>query len=382
MTRVFLYILLIVTAAACREKYIFISDVPAAGYLVVEGVINSGNGPTSIKISRTQALEDSNALRHERSATVRVEGEDNSRQQLYEKTNGLYSADQLNINPAVKYRLHIYTNDGREYATEYASPNKTPAIDDITWLRTGKGLELFVNSHDPQNNTKYYRWDYEETWEFHSPYIAQYTWKRNPGGTVIGVDTNSRFEIPKMYTCWASATPNSILVGTTKALVRDSVYLKVIDIPQDSWKISVMYSVNLKQYALTKEGFDFFQRMKKNTEELGTLFDPQPSQLNSNVLCISNPEESVIGFVEIANVEEKRIFIRRSEVAPWTFMEPCEETPIPNNIDSIRLAEVYLLPTTGHVYGMMGELRRFWAARPECVDCRLRGTSEKPSYWP
>jgi hypothetical protein len=37
------------------------------------------------------------------------------------------------------------------------------------------------------------------------------------------------------------------------------------------------------QYALTKDQYDYWTELKKNSEQLGTLFDAQPSQLNSNI---------------------------------------------------------------------------------------------------
>lgn len=382
MTRIFLYILLFTAAVSCREKYILPDTGPARGYLVVDGVINSGVGPTTIRISRTQALIDSNALRYERSAMVRVEGEDNSNFLLYEQENGVYRSDQLSLNPAIKYRLHIYTIDDKEYLTDYALPLKTPPIDDITWEQDGNGIMLFANTHDPQNNTRFYRWEADETWEFHSPYIAQLAYVRFPNGSIRGVDDNTPTEMAAMYTCWATESPKSLMIGTSKALSRDSIHLGLFYIVRGSWKISVLYSVNVKQYALTEEGFDFLQRMKKNTEQMGTLFDPQPSQLNSNVRCVSDPEEPVIGFVEVSEVQQKRVFIKPSDVAPWYYDPGCGYFVIKNNLDSIRLIADILLPTTAHEFGTIGELLSFKAADPICVDCRLRGTPVKPSFWP
>jgi len=38
----------------------------------------------------------------------------------------------------------------------------------FVWQRENDGLRLYANARDPQNDTKYYQWKYEETWEIHS----------------------------------------------------------------------------------------------------------------------------------------------------------------------------------------------------------------------
>src|SRR3712207_6958843 len=32
------------------------------------------------------------------------------------------------------------------------------------------GVTIFVNTHNPENNTRYYRWEFDETWENRSVY--------------------------------------------------------------------------------------------------------------------------------------------------------------------------------------------------------------------
>jgi hypothetical protein len=43
-----------------------------------------------------------------------------------------------------------------------------PPIDSISWKRDEEGVRVFVNTHNPEGNTRYYRWEFEETWEIRS----------------------------------------------------------------------------------------------------------------------------------------------------------------------------------------------------------------------
>ena len=64
--------------------------------------------------------------------------------------------------------------------------------------------------------------------------------------------------------------------------------------------------MHLKQYAWTKEGYEFLDRMRKNTETTGSVFDPQPSELNSNIHNVADATEPVIGYFNIIISERQQ----------------------------------------------------------------------------
>lgn len=382
MARIFLYISIILVAASCREHFEAPGGAADNSYLVVDGVINSGTGPTTIRLSRTVPLADSSRSRPEQNASVRVEGDNNTFAQLYETAPGVYTNDQLVLIDNVKYRLHINTNSGKEYLTEYAATRKTPPVDNISRERRTDGVELFIDTHDPQDTTRYYRWEYEETWEFNSFYATNLWYVVNPFNGNIGIDYCPAEYAQKIYTCWASEKSSNILIGTSIKLSRDTIHLPITFVPQDAWKMSKLYSINVKQYSPSPGGYEFLQRMKKNTENLGSLFDAQPSQLVGNIRCVDDPNEPVIGFIDVGQVQEKRVFISRSEVAPWNYRQACEEMTVRNHPDSIQPIVDYLLPTSPAQTDIMGNIIYFFASTNVCVDCNTRGTNQKPSYWP
>jgi hypothetical protein len=105
------------------------------------------------------------------------------------------------------------------------------------------------------------------------------------------------------------------VIASSAKLSSDVIFqAPVTTILSTNEKISVRYSILLRQYALTKEAYEFWENIRKNTEQLGSIFDAQPSQLQGNIHCISNPTEPVIGFVTITNIQRKRIFIDNSQL--------------------------------------------------------------------
>jgi hypothetical protein len=379
--RKIVYCCLTILLFCCKQKYDAPVKAPKTGYLVIEGYI-SANGPAEIHISRSIPLDDTAKLINETLAKVQLQGRDNSTYNLTERAGAIYTTPGLNLNSSQQYRLYIKTREGKEYASDYVKVRIAPPIDSIGWLREGNnGLQIYVNTHDPKNNTWYYRWTTEETWEFHSVYYTSIDYTRDPVTNRLGIKFRrpDRQVEPKLFTCWKDERSTSLVLGSSAKLSIDSIHKPLIQIPFGSWKLSVLYSVLIKQYALSKEEYEFLDKMKKNSEETGNIFGRQPSELKGNVRCLSNPNEPVIGFIGIANRQEKRIWISRSDVPDWRYFMECELYDIP--IDSIYDYASYT-PVTPTTIDFAGNIDTYMVATPSCVDCTKRGTNTKPSFWP
>lgn len=376
--------MLVLLLAQCKQEYDPQIEAKTTGLLVVEGFINSGVGATTIHLSRSSSLEDT-VFKPEFSAQVNVEGEDGSSFILFGSGNGEYTNAQLTLNDVVNYRLRIKTADGKEYVSDYTPVKYTPPIDSITWQRENDGLRLYANAHDPQNASKYYQWKYEETWEIHSAYWSSLTYAIDP---VTGSPIAVQFKYPDhhddttIYQCWNTVLSSSIILGSTEKLTSDVVFLPVHYIEPHSEKLSILYSINLRQYAISHDEYLFLQKMKKNTEQLGTIFDPQPSEISGNIHCLTDPNETVVGFVEVSQEQVHRIFISASQVPDWNYDPGCTSIQIDNNPDSIQQYGIGLMPTSASKLDPLGGILSFYASTPPCVDCTTRGIHQKPDFWP
>jgi hypothetical protein len=43
--------------------------------------------------------------------------------------------------------------------------------------------------------------------------------------------------------------------------------------------MAVRYSINVRQYGLTKEAYNYWQIIQKSSQQSGSIFDPQPAQV-------------------------------------------------------------------------------------------------------
>jgi hypothetical protein len=108
----------------------------------------------------------------------------------------------------------------------------------------------------------------------------------------------------------------TISIANTEKLTANVIYqFPLTQIPYNtSDKLIDRYSILVKQYALTRDWYEWNQKIKKNTEQLGSIFDAQPSETGGNIHCVTDPLETVVGFVGCTTETEKRIFIDRTEI--------------------------------------------------------------------
>jgi hypothetical protein len=373
------WLLVVIIWGACTQKYNPPYHVPVAnGPLVVEGYINVGPGPTFITLSRVTSL-DSPAIITQAGALISVEMQDGGILPLSEMGNGQYAISQIPVNPSEQYRLRIATPDGKAYSSDFSSPIVTPPIDSVSWRLTPEGVNIYVSTHDISNDTGYYRWQYEETWEYTSGYPSGYEYVG--GGTVI-----SRPHSDMIFKCWSSFISSDILIGTSATLGSDMIYeFPITPVLFSTQKLVLKYSILVKQYEITQDWYNWDEKIKKNTEQLGSIFDAQPSEISGNLHCISNPDEQVIGFVGCTTETEKRIFIDRSTQLPqsqviFSGYEYCIVDTVANDPD--QLATVF--QNGSYIPFACSPLcGGFLYSTADCVDCRLKGGSViKPPYWP
>lgn len=358
----------------CIQSYVSPYHSPANGYLVVEGYI-TGNGPTSFRLTRSIALPGDSTIPAVTGAHVQVEGSDNTVYPFTETGNGFYVLPGISMNAAVRYRLRISNVNQEEYLSDYVPFKPTPALDSTVWALDTAGVNIYTYTHDPTGNTRYYQWKYNETWELTS-------WERSI--SVYQGDTLAlRTPAQQIYTCWHTDSSSAILLGTSEQLAQDVINRKpIVVIPWNTEQLGIEYSVQVSQYALTDSGYNYLTLMKSNSEQLGSVMDPLPSQLTGNIHCLSHPGEMVIGFISAGTLQQQRIFIQRSQVPGWLYYFACPFPDITVAPDDYYLyfVRLYYTPIGPEA---LGSNDGAWANYNDCIDCRARdgASNQQPAFW-
>lgn len=374
---------MITVMVACRKPYSPRVINSPKSYLVVEGVINTTD-TTTIKVSRTVNISNAHTT-NPIAANVSIESDIGETYPLYQTAAGVYTLAGIQLDSKHKYRLNLTTLDNEnQYRSDFVAVKDAPAIDSVGFNLTGKGIQIYTNTHDPANNTRYYRYDYVETWRFHSAYSS--SWKSDGTGIV------PRPPEEQIFYCFKSDASSSIVLGSTARLSQDLLFqTPITSVEATSEKLGIKYSILVKQYALTADAYKFWETLRKNTEQLGSIFDAEPTQLAGNIHNINDNSDVVIGYISAGAVATKRIFIA-NEKLPSNFYPVY---PYQCSLDSAFYDQAQSHANTVQLYMIHGSLIPvsafynasgpapigFVGSSALCVDCTLRGTTKQPDFW-
>ena len=145
--------------------------------LVVEGMVTNMPGPYEIKLSRSIPYHIDTSWK-EIKATVRVIDDLGNEYVFTEVDSGIYksNANEFMALAGRSYKLHIETSKGEIYESDYILLKEAVPIDNVFYevepvaSTNIKGIRFYIDTHDPLNDTHYYSWNLEETWEIRVPY--------------------------------------------------------------------------------------------------------------------------------------------------------------------------------------------------------------------
>jgi hypothetical protein len=357
--------------AGCIEPFELPTSAEGQFFLVVDGGLNVEEGTGQVRLTRTQNLADTARPMIELMAQVTLEESQGNTYRFTDQLNGEYILEGADLNYNQNYRLRIRTLGGREYLSEFVSAKRTPAIDSLSWVVQNNELQIQVNTHDPENNTRYYRWEIEETWRYTAALSSSLVYRN---GQVVPRGEN-------IYQCYKTERPSTTLIGTSANLTQDVISrFPLTSIGSESPKLRFRYSILVNQYGISQDEYNYWQMLRRNTESVGTLFDPQPALVRGNFTCLTNPEEPVLGYFSARSVTQKRIFINAADVYPYGFQPRGPSC----TADTIAAADIRLYSTAEIVSEIYNGpfVVGYTISTRSCVDCRVQGgTTERPDFW-
>ena len=355
---------------------------PSKGYenlLVIEAFLTDGDDAFEVKLSRSIPIDTSGFV-PEPGAEVSLSDDSGENYQLEESEEpGVYFFPG-EINPQIgkSYQIHVQTRNGNQYESSSVTMRETPEIDSISFRYEEKpteglkGLQIYANTHDPANATKYYRWEWDEAWTFRTPYNSYIIWE---DGQIL--DRKKGVNV-----CWKFGRSTAIEIATTKNLSNDWVSEYPLNyVSTETDRLKMKYSIRVKQYALSEESYNYWLELQKATENLGTLFDPQPSIVYGNIYNVNDEDEVVLGYFDSSSSREQRIFITSRDLPPTrypNYFSYCEDSIVsPRRVEEMIDNNWWLVEETTNDFGFPV----FILSRLPCIDCTLYGTNEKPDYW-
>jgi hypothetical protein len=382
--------------STCVDEYHPSGMEEEGGFLIVDGAITDGESVFTLSYSvgigtssDSMPLITNASLYVETSKGERIEGR--HRQNVYTEQDrysnnplatvqhteqGIYTVPTGRLDPDTEYRLHISV-DGEEYESSFLKPLYTPEIDSLSVSKRAKGepVVVSVTSHGTGEQSVYYRWSFYETWEVKTEKVLWGYYpsgdRNGPSSDLVWFSNMSMHRPDNFYYCWGRDSSKNLMIATSERLAENLIYQQPLaTIECDNERLSILYYLDVRQMSIRKEAYDYFTSMQSNIEQTGSIFSPIVGEINGNIRCLTNRSRTVAGFVEVATVTQKDIFIPENglyyeprEVSSIWMQDPCSYDNYPPVLPFSNL-----FPSTAK----------------GCYDCRYKhnATKQRPPDWP
>ncbi len=357
---------LMLIADSCVTEYLPVINEQKE-LLVVEGLITDQPGADTIKLSKSLPFGKKSEASPVTGCSVSISNDLGNTSVCKEVYVGIYITDSSTFKGEIgrTYTLQIRTVNGENYESIPMEMKPVPPIDSVYYEKTVikeregfyhgiDGCQIYLDTYDPSDNCKFYRWDYSEVWEFRLPYFVA------------------------NRTCWISESSDIINIKSTAAFDEARIIQQPVTfITNITDRLKRKYSILVNQYSLNEDEFIYWEKIQNLTDNAGGLYDIIPSSIPSNMMSVENPSEKVLGYFSVSAKSFRRIFIKDDFEGIIDMYNNCITgtvfTPTPEGLGvSVWILEDHL----DHAVP-------FWIVTDKkgCADCTVRGSNKKPPFW-
>ena len=373
-----LFILLLLYG--CIKPYVPLIETNAKNKYVVSGRITDNEGWQEVDVSMSSPIESPEYLPVSK-CQVKILDDKGNVFSLDEFAPGSYHAwiGQEYLVHGNSYKVKVTTPSGEELESGFDKMPAGPALDSVYYIiqdgtiSSGfihKIMQFYVDLYAEGNYSQYYKWEITETWEYHAAHAIEYYYN----GTFNKVDPPDSTN----YVCWITVPVKNIFTLSTKNLA-SNIYkefpLHYID--GSSSRLGILYSMMVRQQALSEKAYNYWEQLRINSNEQGGLYEKQPLAIKGNMVNVSNPNKSVLGYFYAASESSRRYFYKDIQGIVLGFNKNCTEEGLGRN----GWAE--FSPPDYPVYYYFPVTWILLILTPGCVDCRMAGgKTVKPDFWP
>jgi hypothetical protein len=366
LRKYFIILSYVVASAGCITQFIPETE-ETQSLLVVEGLITDQPGENTVRLSRSQPIGSYAQPEPVTGCKVTLEDDGSNFYIFHESEPGTYKTDPAIFQGAIgsEYTLYIEARNASGKLSHYRSlpmeMKPVPPIDSIYFEKQlmnndnaspQEGCQVYLNTIDPEGLCKYYRWDFNETWEFKLPY-----------------DVDNQI-------CWDSDKSDAINIKSTSTLTENIIYRHPVNfITNETDRLNIKYSMLVNQYSISEDEFGYWKRLQNISDDVGGLYDLIPASITGNVYCTDDPNETVLGYFSVSAKSSKRIMINEGFAGLRNdFNDYCVTDTVPSGTQIPGLGTSVWIIIDGDGYQVLTTHR-------ECTDCSYRGSLMRPDYW-
>ncbi len=336
--------------------------------IVVEGLITDQPGINTIKISKSLPLWRRELSYPLKGCIVWISDDIGHIYNLKETRDTTYVTDPASFQGVIgrKYTLHIRTttdSNNLNYESKPMEMKPVPPIGNVyyeknivtRWPQPVEGCNVYLDTYDPSQKCKFFRWEYTETWEIHLIY-----------------------NVPNRV-CWITNNSDGIFIKNTTLISEERIIRHpVINITNPVDRLNLKYSILVNQYSLNEDEYLYWESLKNTVNQTGSLYDIIPATIPNNLYCLEDQTKKVLGYFSVSARSSKRIFIKDTFAGLNTMYYDCISDTIYGTgpIQGLDSIVWVIIDKTNEV-----PPARIITYKRECADCRARGSNIKPVFW-
>jgi hypothetical protein len=374
-------ILIMLLMFACIKPYKPVIESNAANKLVVSGRVTDVEGWQEVDVSMSSPIGSPEHLPVS-GCTIKIMDDKGNVFPLVENGPGIYRVwiGKEYLNAGTSYKVNVITPQNETVESAFDTLMTAVPLDSVYYILEDvptnnpdiylHGMQFYVDLNAEGYASRNFKWEVIETFEVHAQHPKEYYFN----GTFHQIDPPDS----SLLVCWATGLVRNVYTLSTKSLsanVFRKYPLQFVD--GHSSRLSVLYSILVKQLALSESAYNYWEMVRINSTELGGLYETQPAAIKGNLVNLTNPDKDVLGYFSAASESSRRYFYKDIQGLELDFETYCNEEPLgrkgwkefgPNDYP------VYYYYNSNHFIRILN-----W----ECVDCTLLGGSTvKPDFWP
>lgn len=364
-----LFVLVLVGALSCVEPYTPPRMDDAETSLAIDGFLDTNQKTLTVKVYRAISLSDPDQPVPFSQAEVSLETDDGGQFDVPYQGEGIYAITGIKVDTARRYRIRVGAQH-RTFFSRFVKAQQTEPIDSLAYSYDNDYLYVYLFTQASPGIVHYFRWNFDETWAYHAKFRSGYAVENDQ----IVPRTQ------QIYDCWLTRSSSEIDVRSTESLINNTIkYHLLTKIPYNSIKLSSKYSILARQYSISKEEFQFWGQLASTTENLGSLFDAQPTQVNGNIVADDGGQQ--IGYFSVGNFAELRLTIDAMNI-PYVKRKLSYGDCGSEDYDQMSASLAVHISNLLRLLSIVNGGASYTYAYSTCADCTIYGgTNVKPDYW-
>lgn len=219
----------------------------------------------------------------------------------YEPLDG--TVDMRNAPADRSYRIHAELLEN-EYESDWQTALDPPEIGEIRFAADATQVRVLTDFTEAEESTGYITYSIEETWEFHVPYVADYS--VNPETWQVSVLMEQDLTD---YYCWKTQNTHAEYLMDMTHLDGRAENVTVNNYYRTDSRNHRNYSILVKVRTLSEKEYKYRYNQLRNITGGNDLFTPNPGDLPGNISCLTDPDQLVYGYVSLSRMTQKRAFM-------------------------------------------------------------------------